>query len=208
MLPWPWGGETFEIARPKPVTFITGPLGSGKTQLLRAIATALPDTMFMSMDGRLEDGAAIRARTATDRAFAERIEMACEQLRQDGADINDALIAVIAALEDQTRSPLVIDLIEHGLDHATQEALAVHIRRMTRPSRPLFLTTRSTAILDLADLGHDEMVLYCPANHGPPIEVAPYPGASGYEAVTHCLASPEIRARTAGVVAMRVGGLM
>jgi hypothetical protein len=43
-----------------------------------------------------------------------------------------------------------------------------------------------------------------PANHSPPICVAPFPGASGYEAVATCLAAPEVRARTAGVVAWRV----
>jgi hypothetical protein len=36
-----------------------------------------------------------------------------------------------------------------------------------------------------------------------PSRVAPYPGAPGYEAVATCLASPEVRARTAGVIAMR-----
>jgi hypothetical protein len=43
-----------------------------------------------------------------------------------------------------------------------------------------------------------------PANHSPPICVAPFPGAPGYEAVVTCLAAPEVRARTAGVVAWRV----
>ncbi len=61
--------------------------------------------------------------------------------------------------------------------------------------------TRSNAILDLAAVGMEEAILYCPANHSPPMLVAPYPGAAGYEAVAMCLASPEVRARTAGVVA-------
>jgi hypothetical protein len=59
--------------------------------------------------------------------------------------------------------------------------------------------TRSNVILDLAAVGVDEAIILCPANHSPPIHVAPYPGASGYEAVATCLASPEVRARTEGM---------
>jgi hypothetical protein len=33
--------------------------------------------------------------------------------------------------------------------------------------------------------------------------VLPYPGAPGYETVASCLAAPDVRARTEGVVAMR-----
>jgi hypothetical protein len=52
-------------------------------------------------------------------------------------------------------------------------------------------------------MGADESIIFCPANHGPPISVAPYPCAPGYEAVATCLASPEVRARTEGVIAWR-----
>ena len=69
--------------------------------------------------------------------------------------------------------------------------------------RPLFLMTRSHAILDLDAVGPDEAILLCPANHTPPVRVAPYPGAPGYEAVATCLGSPEARARTEGVIAWR-----
>ena len=65
------------------------------------------------------------------------------------------------------------------------------------------MLTRSTAILDLAAVGPDEAVLFCPANHSPPFLVPPHPGAPGYEAVESCLASPEVRARSEGVVAVR-----
>jgi len=61
--------------------------------------------------------------------------------------------------------------------------------------------TRSSAILDLGAVGSEETIILCPANHSPPIRVAPYPGAPGYEAVMTCLASPEVRARTAGMIA-------
>ena len=41
--------------------------------------------------------------------------------------------------------------------------------------------------------------------HGPWTRVTtePYPGAPGYEALASCLASPEVRARTEGVIAWR-----
>lgn len=94
-------------------------------------------------------------------------------------------------------------MIEQGLDQATQEALIAHLRRRGSGSRPLFCLTRSCAILDLAAVGQDEAIIFCPANHSPPTRVAPYPGSPGYEAVATCLASPEVRARTEGVIAHR-----
>jgi hypothetical protein len=65
--------------------------------------------------------------------------------------------------------------------------------------------TRSSAILDLAAMGADEAIILCPANHSPPSRVVPYPGTPGYEAVATCLATPEVRARTEGVIAWRAG---
>ena len=94
-------------------------------------------------------------------------------------------------------------MIEQGLDHATQEALIAHLRRRGPGARPLLLLTRSCAILDLAAVSADEAIILCPANHSPPTRVAPYPGAPGFEAVATCLASPEVRARTEGVIAWR-----
>src|SRR6476661_9207966 len=102
---------------------------------------------------------------------------------------------------------LVVDMVDQGLDKGTQEALIAHLRQRARAgARPLFLMTRSTAILDLAAIGPDEAILLCPANHSPPVRVAAYPGAVGYEAVATCLASPEVRARTAGMIAVRATG--
>jgi hypothetical protein len=63
--------------------------------------------------------------------------------------------------------------------------------------------TRSSAMLDLAAVGADEAIILCPANHSPPSFVAPYPGSPGYEAVATCLATPDVRARTQGVIAWR-----
>ncbi len=34
-LPWPWGGERYELNDIQPLMYITGPLGSGKTRLAR-----------------------------------------------------------------------------------------------------------------------------------------------------------------------------
>ena len=104
------------------------------------------------------------------------------------------------ALEKRS-SVLVIDMLEQGLDQATQEALVPWLRRRANEAPPLFFLTRSSAILDLDAVGPHEAIIFCPANHSPPTLVAPYQGAPGYEALASCLASPEVRARTAGVVA-------
>jgi hypothetical protein len=70
--------------------------------------------------------------------------------------------------------------------------------------RSLFLLTRSNAVLDLAAVGTEEAIILCPANYSPPTQVLPVPGAPGFEAVATCLGTPEARARTEGVVAMRL----
>ena len=100
-------------------------------------------------------------------------------------------------------------MIEQELDEASQQALIAHLRRRGADARPLFLTTRSCEILDLASVGAQEAIILCPANHSPPTHVDPYPGAPGYEAVATCLASPAVRARTArGDRLAAAGGVM
>src|SRR5262249_25467171 len=96
----------------------------------------------------------------------------------------------------------VIDMLEQGLDKATQEALIAYLRRRGPEARPLFFLTRSSAILDLDSVGANEAIILCPANHSPPTRVAPYPGAPGYEALATCLAPREVRARTEGVIVL------
>ena len=124
-------------------------------------------------------------------------------LVEDGAVVSKPLVALLVGLEAEGPAILVVDMVEQGLDQATQEALIAHLRRRGTGARPLFLLTRSSAILDLAAVGPDEAIILCPANHSLPTRVAPYPGAPGYEAVATCLASPDVRARTEGVIAWR-----
>ncbi len=201
-LPWPWGGERFELRDIQPLTYLTGPLGSGKTRLAQRIAETLPGAVFLGLE-RLENGAPARARLDTDLNLRARVDRTLGWLAEDEATISDALISLLVELEADGPSAFVVDMVEQGLDQTTQEALIAHLRRRRLSNRPLFLLTRSCAILDLAAVGSDEAILFCPANHSPPIRVIPYPGAHGYEAVATCLASPEVRARTQGVIAWR-----
>lgn len=203
-LPWPWGGERFEMQDIKPLTYIVGPLGSGKTRLALRLAETLPNAAFLGLE-RLSDGAAWRDVLAADPALRARVEHRLEQLVGFGARLSDVLKALVAGLEAGGSAYLVIDMIEQGLDEPSQRAVARHLRFRAPGSPPLFMLTRSRAILDLANVGGDEAVILCPANHSPPALVAALPGFPGYEAVASCLASPEVRARTEGVIAWRSG---
>ena len=201
-LPWPWGGERFELRGVKALTYIVGPLGCGKTRLARALAETLPGAVFLGLE-RLENGAAAAAAMAGDPQLKARVDRVLAWLAEDGAQTSEALVALLAALEGEGAAAVVIDMVEQGLDEATQEALIAWLRRRGPSARPLFLMTRSCAVLDLAAVGPDEAILFCPANHSVPMRVAPYPGAPGYEAVATCLAPPDVRARTEGIIAMR-----
>lgn len=192
-LPWPWGGERFELRDIAPITYIVGSLGSGKTRLAMALAQASPGGRFLALDRN--DSGPMPATPAMEAALA--------WLEEEGAGRSDALSILLAAVEDPERGALVVDMVEEGLDEATQAALVAYLRKTASAQRPLFLMTRSCAILDLAAVGPDEALLLCPANHAPPMLVAPYPGARGYEALATCLAPPDVRARTHGMIAMR-----
>jgi len=197
-LPWPWGGEWFEFRDIRPLNYIIGSLGSGKTRLAMRLAEALPGAVFVGLD-RLEHGAtAAPGALRADPALNARVERASASLADAGATRSPALTALLACLEAEGAGALVVDLIEQELDRPTQQALSAWLReRAEAGARPLFVMTRSSAILDLSAVGPDEAIILCPANHSPPSRVAPYRGAPGYEAVATCLASPEIRERIA-----------
>lgn len=202
-LPWPWGGERFELRDIRPLNYIIGPLGSGKTRLAMRLAEAAAGAVFLGLDRLDDDGAAARERLKADPSLQARVDQVVAWLAEDGAVISGALLALLAGLEADGTAIVVVDMVEQGLDEATQEALIAHLRRRGAGSRPLFLMTRSCSILDLTAAGPDEAIILCPANHAPPMRVAPYPGAPGYEAVATCLATPQVRARTDGVIAWR-----
>ena len=175
VLPWPWGGEVFELPDLAPLTYITGPLGCGKTRLAHALAAHIEGARFVGLD-RLDGQEAGTGRT---------LDILLQALEARGSDV------------------LIVDMVEEGLDRAMQAALMEQVRAGLNPaSAPLFFMTRSSTVLDLEALGPEELIVHCPANHSLPQLVLPMPGAPGQEAVASCLASPEVRARTAGVVAV------
>jgi DNA-binding transcriptional MerR regulator len=202
-LPWPWGGERFELQDIRSLNYITGPLGSGKTRLAKLIAETLPGAAFLGLDRLADGGATAKALLSRDRALKSRVDQTLAWLVDDGAAVSDALVALLAGLESEASTILVIDMLEQGLDETTQGALIARLRRRGSEFRPLFLLTRSSSILDLDAVGDDESIILCPANHSPPTIVRPYPGFPGFEAVATCLASPEVRARTHGIIAWR-----
>lgn len=200
-LPWPWGGERFELHDIRRLNYIIGPLGSGKTRLAKRLAETLPDAAFLGLDRLADGGVDARAQLDADPGLKSRVDQTLAWLVEDGGTVSEALVALLAGLESEGPAILVIDMLEQGLDKATQEALIAHLRGPRPSGRPLFVLTRSSAILDLDCVGVDEAIILCPANHNPPTRVAPHHGAPGYEAVATCLASPEVRARTEGVIA-------
>ena len=199
-LPWPWGGEWFEVRGVRALNYIVGPLGSGKTRLAQVLARQLPDGIFLGLD-RIERRAEAERALEAGPALRDRVEASMAWLVEDGATVSDALRALVVGLEQGRANSLVIDMIEQGLDEATQQAVIAHLRRRDRGRPPLFMLTRSSAILDPTEASGDEAVIFCPANHAPPFRVRIASGAPGYDAMISCLGSPEVRARTEGMIA-------
>lgn len=197
-LPWPWGGERFDIPDVHPLNYIVGPLGSGKTVLAQCIADAVAGGVFVDATQPAHAGHA----ESTEPGLNRRIEEALAWLIEDGAVPSPMLTYLLRFLESTVPSMLVIDSMEEHLDAASQEALMRYVRKIVnRDRRRLFLITRSTAILDLDAVGADEAIYFCPANHRAPRRVMPYRGAAGHESVDACLAPPAVRARTHGMIA-------
>lgn len=214
-LPWPWGGEWFELKGVGALTFLTGPLGSGKTRLAMQLAESIPGAIFLGLDR----SAGAAASPSPDAAQSARIERATAWIVDEGGQLSPDLYSLLrsldtddtdevtegAALAGPRPAPVVVvDMVEQGLNQATQEALIRFLRhRATRSSQRLILMTRSVHILDLSAVVPGETLILCPANHEPPFCVAPYPGARGYEALASCLAPSDVRARTQGMIAWR-----
>ncbi len=199
VLPWPWNGERFELFDIRPVNYIIGSLGSGKTVLAKRLAEIVPNALFLGLD-RLEHGqAAALSLLAGDQALKKNVDQALQWLVDDGAETSDALVALLVGIIGTNAEMVVVDMVEEGLDQATQEALAAYFR-LASIGKTLFLLTRSSSILDLQSVGLNEAIILCPPNHSVPKRVLPHSGASGYETVQNCLAPPDVRARVAGVI--------
>lgn len=202
-LPWPWGGERFELRGLRNLTHVVGSLGSGKTRLAMSIAEAIPGAAFIGTE-RAEAGVdATEARLDADQRLKLRVCSAFAALIDLGATKSAPLLALLTAIEADGATAHVVDMLEEGLDAATQEALICFLRRRAPTAKPLIFLTRSSAILDLEAVTEHEAIIFCPANHSPPFFVAPYRGAAGYEALAMCLASPDVRARVARPAANR-----
>ena len=202
-LPWPWGGEQFHLRDIRSLNFIVGPLGSGKTRLAKRISEVLDGAFFFGLDRLSDRGASAHAKLDADSDLKSRVDRSGVWLTEEGGTMSDALLVLLTELEIVPQKILVIDMLEQGMDKATQEALMTHLRRRCASRPPIFVLTRSSAILDLDAVEGNEAIIFCPANHSPPTRVAAVPGSPGYEAVATCLASPEVRARTEGVIAWR-----
>lgn len=207
-LPWPWGGEQFVLSELRPLTYITGPLGSGKTRLAKRLAEMLPTACFLGLDRFDEDGTSRLARLDSNADPPQRCEQVLHALEDCGATPSSALTMLVIALCSDETGALVVDMVEQGLDRATQQVLIGFLRQRDLAAPPLFLMTRSSAILDLDAMASGETIIYCPANHSPPLIVHPDPTCPGYEAVETCIATPEVRARTTGVTATWAAGAM
>jgi DNA-binding transcriptional MerR regulator len=117
----PWGGERFELREIRALTYITGPLGSGKMRLALRLAETLPKAGFLGLDRTADGGIAAPARLDADPALRSRVDRTLAWLVEDGATVSTALMVLLAALEAEGPAVLVVDMIEQGLDQATRK---------------------------------------------------------------------------------------
>ncbi len=158
-LPWPWGGERFELRDVRRLNYIIGPPGSGKTRLARAIAENMPNASFIGLERLADGGAEARRRMEVDPALKSRVDQILKWLVEEGAEVSPALVTLVVALEFENATTLVVDMIEQGLNHATQEALIAYVRHTGPEASSLFVLTRSSAVLDLAAVGKGETII-------------------------------------------------
>ena len=197
-LPWPWGGEPFTFTERAPLTYLVGPLGSGKTQLALRLSEVLPQAKYLALH-RLDDPRKFERDLGLTPDEIATLERQLDWLREEGATDFEPLRVLLGALVvSGGRQPVVIDMVEEGLTRPSQEALMPFLRRSLRTrAAPMVAMTRSSSILDLANVGTGEAILYCPANHSCPFFVPPFAGAMGYESLALCLSTPEVRERVA-----------
>jgi len=209
-LPWPWNGEAFELAAPRPITWLIGSKGSGKTRFADRLEASLTGARA-AQETRLDEPCdAVWDRLAGDAGLADAVAgWLAEIAAAGGLDARPwlpgrapageaplearALILLAEALADPDHRGLIVHMPEYGLGAASQRAVARTLRRRARddaPGRSLFLMTRSAGMLDLGEAGPDEAVLFFAPNHTLPRAVIPLPGSPGYEAMALCLAEP------------------
>ena len=167
------------------------------------LADAVPNGRFVGLDRLANGGAIASTRRDGDAALRSRVAHAQAAIVEGGGTTSVALLTLLTQLEVDSTAILVIDVPEQGLDAKTQQALMRYLRRRDPAAGAIFLLTRSDAILDLEGADADTPIIFCPANHSPPMLVRPECGTVGYEALATCLASPDVRARTEGVIAWR-----
>ena len=113
----------------RPLNYIIGPLGSGKTRLAQRLAETLPDAAFLGLDRLADGGAAARARWTPIRLSSRGSIRRWPGSSRTAPRCRRPWSPCSPALESEGPAILVVDMMEQGLDQATQEAA-------DRPSAP------------------------------------------------------------------------